>query len=330
MDEVLNLTVAVPTHNMEKYLRRNLESIVAANCNGIEVLILDNSSTDDSGHIADLYAQKYPHIFTVIHKENRGYGSSINLAIEKAKGRYLRIVDADDWIEPEALSELVSQLKNQTADLLLMPYRTVNEKTGEEMIRLSAPAEWKSGDIHRAFCEETCPVPQLHGTVFRVDFLRKMGIKLLENVYYVDEQLMVWTYLRADSVCKLEFDVYRYSIGRETQSISYQSMGLHWHDREQVIRSCLEYQHELNKNMTLRRHCTQQLAKNIGNHFTTLYIYVEPKGVGRKGAKKWRRFIIENAPDLWRQVEKKAWLLSILSSIHITPMWYRKIKEILF
>lgn len=326
MDKTPILTIVVPTYNMEKYLPHNLESIIAANCKSLEVLVLDNSSTDGSGHIADAYAKKYPSLFTVYHKENRGYGSSINLAIEKAKGRYLRIVDADDWIVSEALTELVTQLKKQNADLILMPYRTVNIKTGEEILRSSAPEEWKVGDTQLLFCEESCSVPQLHETIFRVDFLRKIGITLLENAYYVDEQLMIWTYMSAQSACRLDVDIYRYCIGRETQSISSYNMGLHYYDRERVIRSCLDYQHALEERNLLERTCLRQLAQNIGNHFTTLYIYVTPRKVGRRLAKEWQKFVQENVPDLWKLVEKKARLLFILSLVHISPMWYRKIK----
>lgn len=326
MDRPPILTIAVPTYNMEEYLPRNLESIVAANCEEIEVLVLDNSSTDDSGGIADMYEKKYPQFFKVIHKENRGYGSSINLTIERAAGQYLRIVDADDWVASEALAELVSQLKNQTADLVLTSYRTVNAKTGEEILRSSAPAEWKASEVYLRFREETCPVPQLHGTVFRVDFLRQIGVKLLENAYYVDEQLMIWAYMSAESVCKLATDVYRYRIGSETQSISSRNMGLHWHDRERVIRSCLERQSVLEKSDTLKHPCRKQLAENIGNHFTTLYMYVTPRKVGSKFAKDWKKYVRENAPDLWESVKKKAWLLSVLCFAHIPPKWYEKMK----
>ena len=327
MDNAPILTIAIPTYNMGKYLPRNLESIVAAKCEAIETLILDNSSTDGSGRIADLYANKYPRLFTAIHKENQGYGSSVNWAIERAKGKYLRIIDADDWVDSEALADLVVQLKNQTADLVMMPYRIVCEKTGQEMIQFSAPREWKAGDIQLSFCEETCPVPQRHGTVFHTDFLRQTGVRLLENAYYVDEQLMLWTYMCAESACKLEADVYRYRIGNEMQSISSRSMGLHWYERECVIRSCLEQQRVLEKNGTLIRCCTLKLAENIGNHFTTLFIYVKPRKTGRRLANEWRKFIQGRFPNLWKLVKKKAWLLSIISFFHISPMLYGKIKK---
>lgn len=323
------LTIAVPTYNMEKYLARNLESIVAANCELLEVLILDNSSTDNSGRIADIYAEKYPQLFTVIHKENRGYGSSVNWAIERAKGHYLRIVDADDWVDSEEFAKLIVQLRNQTADLILMAYRTVNAKNGKETLLSSAPEKWKSGDVHFSFSEETCHVPQLHGTVFRIDFLRQAGIQLLENAYYVDEQLMIWAYMSANSACKLDLDVYRYSIGSATQSISTQTMGMRWYDRERVICSCLECQYILEKRNMLKRSCLQQLVKNIGNHFTTLYIYVNPRNEGHKLAKNWRRFIQKNVPDLWKIVRGKAWLLSFFCFIHISPIWYERIKHFL-
>ena len=229
-------------------------------------------------------------------------------------------------MDPKAFAELVSQLKTQTADLLLMSYRTVNVNTGEENLQSSAPKEWKAGDTHLSFCEETCPVPQLHGTVFRVDFLRKAGIDLLEDAYYVDEQLMIWSYMSAESACKLELDVYRYSVGSRTQSVSFYSMGERWYDRERVIRSCLDRQHTLIEGDNLKHPCPKQLAKNIGNHFTTLYIYLSPREKGNKIAKEWQSFIQKSAPDSWDLVKRKVRILALLYFAHISPICYERIK----
>ena len=124
------LTVVVPTYNMEAYLEQNLNSLLEVKSNAFQVLILDNASTDTSGRIADDFAHAYPQRFSVVHKENHGYGSSINLAIIQAHGRYLRIVDADDWVEPQALDKLLQNLEDCTADLVICDYTTVENRTG--------------------------------------------------------------------------------------------------------------------------------------------------------------------------------------------------------
>jgi len=167
----------------------------------------------------------------------------------------------------------------------------------------------------------------MHGTVFRVEFLRQAEIRLLENAYYVDEQLMIWAYMSAESACKLENDVYRYRIGMASQSVSSNSMGRRWRDRERVIRSCLERQGSLEQRKMLKCPCPWRLSENIGNHFTTLYMYVKPRKEGYRIAGEWRKFVQENAPDMWEKVQKKAGVLSILCVAHISPSWYEKVKN---
>lgn len=321
------LTIAVPLCNKEEFIARNLDSLLAANCESVEILVLDNASTDRSGQIADEYKSRYPQILSVIHKEDRGYGSSINLAIEKANGRYMRIVDADDWVNAEELSNLVAELEEQTADLILMPYRKVNMSTGEEICCDPAPGDWKRGDIQCSFEEQSCPVPQLHGTVFRVEFLRREGIRLLEDTYYVDEQLMLWSYTCAESACKLGTDVYRYMIGSTNQSISAINKGIHWKDRERVIGACIRQSRIVGRSKRAKRTCPEQLLKNIGDHFTTLYMYVLPRKKGRVLARRWQEYLLAEVPDFWRRVRRRARILYFLNLLNVSEKGFEKMKN---
>ena len=77
----------------------------------LEILIIDDGSRDQTGAIADQYAERYPTVVRVIHKENGGHGSGINCGIQNALGRYMKVVDADDWVDPEALDHLIAALK---------------------------------------------------------------------------------------------------------------------------------------------------------------------------------------------------------------------------
>lgn len=113
------LTVVVPTYNAEKYLRDNLESFeIPELMQDIEILIVNDGSTDHSLEIAREYAERYPDTYRVITKENGGHGSGINCGIEYALGSYFKVVDADDWVGKEAFVSLVRTLKTSDADVV--------------------------------------------------------------------------------------------------------------------------------------------------------------------------------------------------------------------
>ena len=81
---------------MEKYLNKCLDSLIVENMNLLEVLIINDGSKDNSSNIAHVYENKYPNTFRVIDKENGNYGSCINRGIKEAKGKYIKVLDADD------------------------------------------------------------------------------------------------------------------------------------------------------------------------------------------------------------------------------------------
>ena len=104
------LTITVPCFNSEKYLRRCMDSLIIGG-NDVEIIVVDDGSTDQTGEIADLYAKCFPDIVTVVHKENGGHGSGVNTGLKLAKGRYFKVVDSDDWLEETAYRELLKKIK---------------------------------------------------------------------------------------------------------------------------------------------------------------------------------------------------------------------------
>ena len=104
------ITVTVPSYNAKDYLDRCLTSFIT-DCeeinNKIEVLIVNDGSTDETERVASQYVQKHPEMFRLINKENGGHGSGINTGITNANGKYFKIVDADDWVNKEAFGKYV-------------------------------------------------------------------------------------------------------------------------------------------------------------------------------------------------------------------------------
>lgn len=105
MQEKKTLTFVVPAYNMETYLGRCVESLIAAKRNDdIEVLIIDDGSSDGTLAMAKSFEQRHPGVVRAIHQDNKGHGGAVNTGIAAASGMYVKVVDADDWVGPNRLS----------------------------------------------------------------------------------------------------------------------------------------------------------------------------------------------------------------------------------
>lgn len=110
------VTVVVPIYNMEKYLKRCLDSIVNQTFRSFAVLMVDDGSTDSSYSIAKVYEEKYG--FELVRQENKGLGGARNTGIELAKSKYIVFPDSDDWLQPNYLEKLVSTAEKFHADVV--------------------------------------------------------------------------------------------------------------------------------------------------------------------------------------------------------------------
>ena len=132
------ITVAVTVYNIKDYLKRSIESVCNQTYHNLEILLVDDGSTDESGKICDDYAKKDKRI-RVIHKENGGPSEARNYAIEQAKGEYIAFVDGDDWIDLDMYENMYLALKKGEADLAVCSYKQVSanhieDPTTEEIL----------------------------------------------------------------------------------------------------------------------------------------------------------------------------------------------------
>lgn len=120
----IKVSVVVPVYNREKYLKQCVDSIVAQTLREIEIILVDDGSTDASPAICDEYAAKDPRV-KVIHKQNAGMGVAYNTGMAEAKGDYIGFVETDDWIEPEMYEELYNKALEQDVDIVKSLYTNV-------------------------------------------------------------------------------------------------------------------------------------------------------------------------------------------------------------
>ena len=110
------ISVIVPVYNVENYISKCLDSILAQTHSDLEVICVNDGSTDNSGKILDEYATRDSRV-KVFHQENGGVSSARNLALENVSGEYIGFVDSDDYVAPDMYSSLLSALEDQDADI---------------------------------------------------------------------------------------------------------------------------------------------------------------------------------------------------------------------
>lgn len=135
------ISIIVPVYNVEKYLPQCLDSIMVQTYTNLEIILVDDGSTDNGGHICDEYAKSDSRI-KVIHKQNAGLSAARNLGLDIAHGEYIGFVDSDDWIEPTMYEDLYAGFSITENTLLTngMIYQ-YDDITGEEL--LMRPHSWK-------------------------------------------------------------------------------------------------------------------------------------------------------------------------------------------
>ncbi len=126
-----DISVIIPVYNVEQYLRDCIESVISQSKKEIEIILVDDGSTDNSGKICDEYAFHYERV-KVIHKKNAGLGYARNSGLDIAIGKYIFFLDSDDWMPPETLSYLFSFAEENKADLVCFPFYYVNDRTFSE------------------------------------------------------------------------------------------------------------------------------------------------------------------------------------------------------
>lgn len=117
MNNPLKMSIIIPCYNEECYIEKCLESVVNQTLSDIEIIVIDDGSTDDTVLICDEYEYKYPNKVKVIHQENAGQGKARNVGLSIAKGEYIGFVDADDWVDYRMFEKLYNHAKKYDADI---------------------------------------------------------------------------------------------------------------------------------------------------------------------------------------------------------------------
>ena len=121
------ITVIVPVYNVEHYLDKCLDSVIKQTYKNIEIIVVNDGSTDNSGEICQEYAQKDNRI-VYIEKENGGLSDARNAGLDQMTGSYVTFVDSDDWIEQDYVETLYQKITEYQADIAIGNYYSFDEE----------------------------------------------------------------------------------------------------------------------------------------------------------------------------------------------------------
>lgn len=240
------LTVTIPAYNVEKFLEKTLDSFLVEEVLGdIEVLIVDDGSKDRTAEIGKKYEKEYPETFRVISKENGGHGSTINRGIKEAEGKYFKVVDGDDWVDTEGLTELVRRLKTCEADYVFTNYYEVSDVTGEKTaVEFGQFAEDSLLPFETITGETRI---SMHALVIKTDILKRNKRQIDEHCFYVDVEYILYPVPYVNSVIYYDIFVYMYRIAQAAQSVSMAGFRKHIQNHIDVILHVLDYINEYKK-----------------------------------------------------------------------------------
>ena len=196
---------------MEKYIEQCLNSFADERFNEtLEVLIVNDGSSDGTVRIAEQYVQKYPDIFRIINKENGGHGSTINRGIKEAVGKYYKPVDGDDWLDTENLLLIIDRLKEIDVDLVVTDFFWYYSKT--KQIK-------KNKNVAQCFDLSNCILLYQHIT-YRTSILRENNIGFSENTFYEDTEFCLYPVEFVTTMIYIPIGLYYHRLDREGQSVS--------------------------------------------------------------------------------------------------------------
>lgn len=236
------ISFAIPSYNSENYLCHAVDTILTGG-DDVEIIIVNDGSKDSTGAIADDYAQRYPDIVKVVHKENGGHGSGVNCGVSAATGLFFKVVDSDDWVDESALQELLKTIKahvecGQTPDLYITNFvynHAEDNSYFTRHFRCQLPVgrifDWTQvGSFYGS------QLLLMHALVFKTEVVRSSNTVLPEHTFYVDNLFA----FRPLPLCKklyyCDVDLYQYFIGRADQSITIENLTRRYDQQIRVMK----------------------------------------------------------------------------------------------
>lgn len=314
------ITFTVPCYNSAAYMDHCIETLLTAG-EDAEIILVDDGSKDDTGKIADAYAEKYPTIVRVIHQENGGHGEGVNQGIRNATGVYFKVVDSDDWLDTDALQQVLAELRahlndEQPLDLMMANYvyehvadNTQNVVDYKGILPEGRVFTWK--EIGKFPPSKNI---LMHSVIYRTEMLRACRLELPKHTFYVDNIFVYQPLPAVKSIYYMDVDLYRYFIGRADQSVNEKVMVTRVDQQVRVTKLMID-SHNLKQLYQTQRKLARYMTSYLSMMMTISSIFLiidgSPAALGKK-TELWEYLRTSN-PELYHKLKYRS--LSFVGNI---------------
>lgn len=214
------LSIAIASYNMELFLDKCLETLTDPTIpDTLEVLVINDGSKDRTLSIARVYENMFPDTIRVIDKPNGNYGTCINKALELATGKYFRPIDADDWVDISAITQLLKKLEFCNSDLVITGFsRIFKNKTQHLLPNLKKETLFDANTF--SFSDNKIEnFISMHNMTYKTSILKEIGLHLCEGISFTDTQYCLIPISSIKTIIYYDLNLYQYNVGRDGQSM---------------------------------------------------------------------------------------------------------------
>ena len=318
------LSIIIPVYNVEAYIIKCLDSLVlndACLMELFEVIIINDGTPDRSAELSRDYTRKYPRTFRQLDKDNGNYGSCVNRGLAEAQGKYIKVLDADDWFDPDQFCEYLRRLNGirEDIDLILTDFTKVSSDGGiiEECtfkIPYNTVFSFQEYEGLDYFAH--------HALTYRTNLLREHQYKQTERISYTDNEWVYYPQLYVDKCVYWDIDLYRYMIGREGQTMN---PSVRMKRITQVITilkrmvSELESFHEQGGQGTGAKRLSDFILHTSIGIYNTYLVKVSGKDFPATVLKDYDEFLLRNGRHFYESIGDKSVLKGI--PVHYVKFW---------
>ena len=302
------LTVSVPAYNVEKYLDRCLGSLTSIqNKELLEVLVIDDGSTDGTFEKASACEKENPGCVRVIRKENGGHGSALNRAIEEATGKYFRNVDADDYVDSDGFERFLLLLRDEKRpfDVSLCSYADVDMESGKQT-PVAQGSMLVPGNIYPlAEASELGMFYRIHAVTFRTEILKALPEKIQHNTFYVDVEFLCLPLPYVENVLISGCDVVRYMTGNPEQSMDFTNFINRFDHHDRVVKHLLEYEKKAPLNEDQKAFYEKMMWWLVNTHYNLMVLHDKDRARGYERMRGFDVYLSEVRHDLYESCGKR-------------------------
>ena len=214
------ITVIVPVYNVENYLEEAINSVISQTYKNLEILIIDDGSTDNSSQICDKYAKKDIRI-KVFHQTNKGLSGARNTGLKNATGKYIMFLDSDDKFEPQACETMYKFIERTKADYAIGNYINIDEDGSKWENPIFKKDTYKEFTLSIKDYEKSFYIMNsaVWNKIFRKSFLDSLNITFVERLPAEDAIFTTTCFIKSKKVCYIPEVIYQYR-QRYSNSIS--------------------------------------------------------------------------------------------------------------